>query len=967
MKSKIKSEYLQDIETLLDSNKLIDMYNIQETNLKCKLNIIRVLAHLGFINDANKLFSQTKSIYTKEIYDYYLFYSISYILAKYENNEFTMRTLINRMEENFPENPKYIFEYSMAKNQEELNHIYNNFILPDIVNRFKNDNFIQDFFFASYFQDLYLNNNKSLKIVEKRFQKRITLLKSKKEIDINDIIFLKNISNVILNFSKINSSNSKLFNMIETMSLAEKIFRKSFLSFDESVRNEYASIVFSLNELLFQITDNQNYIDQNIKFFTKHESIMSEYYKYYFNYTPNRNKQFNELFSSFYKNEDILEFTNLFLMDFSIRRWSELKDEIDSLNLSGKEKMDNTLNNLILFAEFINGLILIPNQLKDINVTLNLPKEFHYIVDYENGIIEADNFLTYLRGISSMEVTTGGAKRILKAFYKPFHYNIIYELLIKLNAKYLDKQEVYCDILLKIINDNIIMRFHEFDGLVNDNVINSGFITRNCILIIALKFEAYSEKYYNIMKMNLDFIMTNKLLNEEDYMRIIFNYMYFYIQYNKRDDSIEKIFYSIVLDNIQISDDRNLLLLLLSNINPYVFENDYLNILQLLIKLKNLPISEWNNTQKKIIGFLFIRELEIPSKEIATIDRLYIDSSNRYYGYNKKLLEYYSIMNVHLIEEKPDNVETQVLSFINMFISNFAFSNNTEFGMQSISIPENANGKEIIEILSKQKSVMDSENDIKRLINGNHHIPIFQSFGLDRYFKTIQQLFDGTLCSKLFRDLNNDKIFSNNKKLIHPTSLILLSSLDALEIVVLNDLCFINESIFTDINNKFAFQPIELTDIFNENEIFIEDNVNRLAKNLTNIYDKNRIIMLPVGSGFSNKIDNKFNPYDRDIIITLSNKSPNNQFYLITDDSFFHKTMKDFTTGTYTLVIEAFSKDIIDSKKLLLITNKLYEIGYSSLFSPNIFYTLLNKRDKDNSSYINKVLTILNESTNAID
>ncbi len=641
---------------------------------------------------------------------------------------------------------------------------------------------------------------------------------------------------------------------------------------------------------------------------------------------------------------------------------SSLREDKEFISYS--KQLEEILNSSTDF-ESINvdnlkyGILLVnfwAGQKIDLNIlekNIYLSDFLKLCINYENKQINYTDFKKALNNLDKIESTMIlNWDRLGKIFSSTNSYEWLILILNKMKmtelSDYLVKKFVsnaYNEILVKnklVLLDNFIYFDNEIRNKYDD--IQFKYYAITCYI-----------NTYNFVDDNVKALITevlyrfDELKNKLSEQKFIIGFLYLLVSISIEieDDSIRSILISVVEDGVK-DEERFIMLYALIFDDKELMTKYYDDIFDYILKKYNDIYSISNSKEQyTLISQISYKLLTVRDKYELTKNRYFYQNNEPYIlkeDYNDELKKIYDSLNFRIVENNPENIQFDNLLFLLTSRIFFANIEKMKFG-KIIKTPVNADGKELVDILLKETGYLERKKELDRIRNGEKiDFVWFNIYDLHKYFKDVE-----LMNSKIF-NLAKNELINPTKKIIHISSLILLSKLGLNDVVTEDKSVFVTSSVYDELMKKKSLDINELTDGVVEPLINYDDLFDNTCAIVEKLFEQQQVI--PVSSanilGIANM--NAINEYDRDIFkIFATMEEQKNSYFIITEDPYYYATagFDKQSFGVYSYIIEKFMNHTIDGEKLLDITNKLKKYNYKFNITKNLFAYLVSMADDD--------------------
>lgn len=916
-------------------------------------NVFELLKKLYSIKLSNK--EKRKVDYLQLIYhinneDEYNIDTIKYQLIKENRNE---EWYYNIISERNIEKKLEIFKKLLPKNK--------------LKKYFRNKKYKKNIIYVYLMNFGFLEEPIRINFIEKYINRNLKKLNRKKELRLDEISYVEQISNIIFgNLSFIYIKNNEYFiDFIEYKKLIEKVIteKKKYKDFSKSSNVEFNTIMYCairdmINLDFFDTDEKRNmakfldeFLNENINEIDDSIRITKQIYSGDF---------WNGIEKVLNDNKDEVNLIDLIMnnISFSDESLEEIYDKLDQLISKYNEKnLKHIIQQLVLCKELVNlWLYGSFNREKFKNIPYKISDFSALIIKFFNKEIEPEDFIFELNGINRVDCFEIINWRMLEEKCEIFdNYEWLLMILDRINTQ-LDKKSAkyFQNFYIDILSNKRVMFLNDFvkvnNVLVRKFDYNYFFLVNSTNILIQF-YEDYKDAENLIEKIVNNWERIKLKEKKSFYLHILI----VIVEQNLTKVNIKKL-KSILIDDMDTLINKSFVLLYLNIVykDIVISENEYKDILKYIIdKYKNLDDIE-DILYRIIASFAMKYEKNRNIINLSDYDTIYYKDGKHYHleTEDKILNEGFELLDVGIIDKDDILQNTQNEHLLMFFICRIFFSKIEEKGIgKQISVSSNATAKELLLELNKALGTDIRTNKRKQVRDGNFiDVPWLNIYEYNSLFEDIV-----SSKWKIFNNVHNNKFLSTNK-IIHLSSVILLAKIDRLDVLEKNE-CYVSFSIYDETIKRNNKEVVELGRGILEEAIFYDKELSELATTLE-ILNKNKHIfnvseaMLLPRQGL--------NRFDDDIVKLIIEKiNVNGDFCLITEDPYWLNTnpFSDISESIISLLIDSLKNNLITPKELLDSMRKLNDIQYNMDIGNVLYNYLLTKSDDEN---IKQIINIIN-------
>lgn len=878
-----------------------------------------------------------------------------------EDNEYNINAMKHKLIKANPKE-KWFYELISEKDINKKNDMFINISKSKyIILKFMNKKYRTQLTYM-YLLGFAINDNPiRIKCIEKYINNRIKKLNKKKDLSITDINYIKIICIGGLNrLAYIYLKNTSCFvDLAEIYKLIVKTIKikKTYKDFSQNEKKEFNSHIFYALQSIINLSnslneDNQEMIDFTNKFIDENIDCIDDNIRIL---RKVNDTNFIECLEDVLRNNNSKIDITEYMLLYASSKYDNLEDAYAEI-CKIYEKYETNMSD-ILKTRMNLGLQLInlwANGRFDkdkINGEFRVSEFIKIVIEFFNGNISKKDFVEKIKLLKSID-----CYQILnwyKIEEKMQGGNLDWLVLIldKIDTEPDFKMMEYLGNLYKeILENNKSMFIHSFKS-INQLILKK--FDNMFFLVNSIKIFFYIYRDFEEVRKLMPLVIKNwdgsKLQNEEKlFLEIVFMIV------EKEINTIEWKNIEEIIEKIEIKINKDFIYFYLQLIyrDIIITEEMYQRIVKYIINIYKDRENIDDDIYKIITSIankIMIKNIELKCQEY---DVVYVKDNKIYFLENtdKELQNYYQSIDMNKIENIDSNYEKDNIS--NILLHKIFFEKMEEKGIgQMIKIPIDANAKTILEEINKAigyDKVLDQKNKIR---NGNKiDTLLLNIYDLNSIMEDI--------ISKKWKIFNNSKNnrFLSEKKIMHLTSIILLSQIDMLKILEENE-CYVSNEIYNNISKICNNEINILGRGILEEAFFYDDELEKIFGILQKLKKNSRIFNVTKANLLPKE---NINEYDGEIVkYVVENMQTQNDICIITEDSFYLENFpfNEMSEGTVSLLIDSYIKNIITPKELYESISKLNDMQYNLNIGNTLFTYLLAKADDE---YIKDTISIIN-------
>ena len=884
-----------EIYKLKSCKEVIDNFDLLSFDEKYK-----VINYLFITGNNEKVFYLLKKVYSgklsnreKKRADYLqLIYHIN------NENNYNIDTIKYQLiKENKDE--EWYYNIITEKNIEKKLEIFQELLRKNKLKKyFRNKKYRKKIIYVYLMNFGFLDKPLKINFIEKYINESLKNLNRKKELQIDEISYIENISNIIfgdLSFIYI-KNNDYFIDFNEYKKLIEKVIseKTKYKDYSKSSNVEFNTIMYCTIRNMI----NLDFLNTGEK--RNMSNFLDDFFNKNINEISNNIKITKKIYSGDFweeiekilkNNENEVDFIDLIInnISFSDERLEDTYNKLDQLiNKYTKKTLKYIIQELTLCKEIVSlWLYGSFDKKKFEDISYKVSNFNDLIIKFFNKEIGPEDFIFELNNINRIDCFEIINWQMLEKKCKIFNnYEWLLMILARINTQ-LNKKTVkffenfYMDILCRkrtmFLNDFVRVN----NVLVKKFDYNYFFLVNSTNILIQL-YEDYKDAEPLIEKIVNNWERIKLKEKKSFYLYIII----VIVEQNLTKVDLEKL-KSILINDIDISINKSFVLLYLSIVykDIVISESEYKNILKYIIdSYKNIDDIE-DILYKIIASFAMRYEENRNIINLSNFDIIYYKNEKHYHleTEDKILNEGFELLNVDIINKVDISKDTKKDHLLMFFICRIFFSKIEEKGMgKKISIPSNATPKELLLELNKALGIDFETNKKNQVREGK----IIDEPWLNLY--EYNSLFEDIISSKwkMFNNVHNNKFLSTNK-IIHLSTVILLAKIGRLDVLEKNE-CYVSFSIYDETIKRNNKEVVELGRGILEEAIFYDKELSELANTLE-VLNKNKHIFTVSEAMILPK--RRLNKFDDDIVKLIVEKiNINEDFCLITEDPYWLNT-----------------------------------------------------------------------------
>lgn len=304
-------------------------------------------------------------------------------------------------------------------------------------------------------------------------------------------------------------------------------------------------------------------------------------------------------------------------------------------------------------------------------------------------------------------------------------------------------------------------------------------------------------------------------------------------------------------------------------------------------------------------------------------------------------------------------------SLIVSLVASIFFRNPKLFGLTKISLDKNLDAIGLIKQLDKKLGGERLKELQKEYLNTfPSRLLSLGSFNMYSYLKEVKHLVSESDVSNIFKgnkvNFKNYCLDTNLKKIIHPSSIMFLASINALKVLD-NPSTYISGECYYYYAENATFKPVDFSDGITTRKVYVNDLVSEIFSKLQEM-DQSSRVLYSTYQNLSNDVDYSNVPkFDLDIFKIIIDKN-NDINYVVTEDKFYFSTtvLDANSSSTFSLIYDSFNRGFITPKEFVLIIERLTNIKYFT--TANFPSLILKKMTESNDETLKEVIKALNKA-----